>query len=171
MGRYSAKRENLGAHPVVRLGDQQRQLSVRIACRGATVLGIELPVDGRMRQLADGYRDEAELDTRPSSRFAIMAPFANRIADARYRYDGQEQDLQPGVTGAQRASRHGFVRGVDFTLDEVHADDDRAIAVFRSSAIRPEAHPGYPYAIDLELRYSVQHDGLQLEAVMRNVGT
>jgi len=171
MGRYSAERENLGPHEVVRLSDTQRQLSVRIARRGATVLGIEVVVDGRPRQLADGYRDAAELEARPSSRFAVMAPFANRIADARYSYDGQEHDLQPGVTGAERASRHGFVRGVDFTLAELQADDDRAIAVLRTSAIRPESQPGYPYAIDLELRYSVQHDGLTLEAVMRNVGS
>jgi aldose 1-epimerase len=171
MGRYVATHENLGAYEVVRLSDQQRQLGVRIARRGATVLSIEMPVDGRLRQFADGYRDAVELEARPSSRFAIMAPFANRIADARYAYDGQEHDLQPGVTGTERASRHGFVRGVDFTLAEVHADDAGASAVFRSSAIRPETQPGYPYAIDLELRYSVRHDGLRLEAVMRNVGS
>ena len=78
------------------------------------MLGIEVIHAGVRHDLADGYRDAAELEHRSGSRFAMMAPFAGRIADARYVFDGQAQDLQPGVAGAARASRHGFVRDVDF---------------------------------------------------------
>jgi aldose 1-epimerase len=123
-----------------------------------------------LRQLADGYRDAAELDSRPSSRFAIMLPFANRIADARYNYEGDDYDLAPGIEGSQRAVRHGLVRGVDFTIARVAAERTHACAVFTTRAIRPSAHPGYPYALDLELHYTLDAQGLTVEAVMRNVG-
>lgn len=168
MGRYAAKHDQLGAHALVELSDQHSGLTARIARRGATVVGLSMPVAGRVRQLADGYRDAAELDSRPSSRFAIMAPFANRIADARYTYQGRSEDLQPGVEGAQRAARHGFVRGVDFALDQVVADEQGARAVFSTDAIRPQT--GYPYAIDLAIHYTLDATGLSLEVVMRNVG-
>jgi aldose 1-epimerase len=170
MARYSAERGNLDKFETVALHDRERDVGVRIARRGATVLGIGAVVNGKPRELADGYRDEAELETRPSSRFAVMAPFANRIDDARYTFDGVEHDLQPGVEGAERASRHGFLRGVDFDIDQVAADTEGAHATFASRAIRPGVHPGYPFAVDFSLRYTLDAQGLALEATMRNVG-
>jgi aldose 1-epimerase len=170
MSLYQAVRATLGAHDIVELRDPGRARRVRIARRGATVLSLELTRDGRRFDLADGYRDADELERRPSSRFAVMAPFANRIADARYAFDGESHDLQPGVEGAQRAARHGFVRGTDFELVGLGADAEAAWVALATKAIRPQAQPGYPYAIDLSLRYTLAADGLTLEARMRNVG-
>ncbi|WP_049620702.1 aldose 1-epimerase [Frateuria defendens] len=170
MGSFGASRTLLGPHELAVLEDAVRGRRVRIARRGATVLGIEATHAGRRVDLADGYRDVAELEARPSSRFAVMAPFANRIADARYAFDDHGYDLAPGVAGAERAARHGFVRGVDFALDELGADAASAWARFATGAIRPEAHPGYPFALDLDLRYVLDAAGLALEATLRNVG-
>ncbi|WP_266170826.1 aldose 1-epimerase [Dyella subtropica] len=167
---YHAERTRLGSHEIVVLHDPVRGRRVRVAQRGATVISLEQTLGQQSYDLADGYRDAAELDSRPSSRFAIMAPFANRIADARYTFDGRAHDLQPGVEGAQRAARHGFVRGVDFDVVAVAADEQAARASFTTSAIRPGVHPGYPYAIDLTVSYTLDAHGLALEARMRNVG-
>lgn len=170
MAAYHAERASLGPHDIVVLHDPTRGRCVRIARRGATVIALEQVMDGVTHDLADGYRDVSELDSRPSSRFAIMAPFANRIADARYVFDGQAYDLQPGVEGAQRAARHGFVRGVDFDIADLAADEQGARASFFTSAIRPGVHPGYPFAIDLTVTYLLDAGGLTLEARMRNAG-
>ncbi|WP_243042011.1 aldose 1-epimerase [Dyella sedimenti] len=170
MAEYLAERGQLGRHDIAVLTDTVRGRRVRIARRGATVLSFELPTGQGVRDIADGYRDAGELDSRPSSRFAIMVPFANRIADARYLFEGEPYDLQPGVEGAARAARHGFVRGVDFELAGLSADAHAARAVFATQAIRPGVHPGYPFAIDLEIAYALDATGLTLEAIMRNVG-
>src|ERR1051325_4444705 len=140
-----AESDTLGKHDIAVLEDFARGRRVRIARRGATVIGLEQTLGAATLDLADGYRDAAELDSRPSSRFAIMAPFANRIDDARYSYDGETHDLQPGIEGAQRAARHGFVRGVDFELAGFGANELGAHVEFRTSAIRPGVHPGYPF--------------------------
>jgi aldose 1-epimerase len=79
-------------------------------------------------------------------------------------------DLQPGVEGAARAARHGFVRGVDFELVALSSDANGARASFATQAIRPGVHPGYPFAIDLTVHYTLDANGLTLEAVMHNVG-
>ena len=170
MTAFHIERTRLGPHEIVVLHDVANGRSARIACRGATLISLEQAAHGAVHQLVDGYRDGGELDSRPSSRCAIMAPFANRIDDARYSFDGCEQDLQPGVEGAQRASRHGFVRGVDFDVANQRATPDDAQVTFSTQAIRPGAFHGYPHAIDLAVTYTLDANGLALTVSMRNVG-
>ncbi len=160
----------LGKYPLVHLRDCAQGREVTIAHRGATVLNIHVTHDGQRRDVADGYRDAAELESHSGSRFAVMAPFANRIADARYTFEGEPRDLQPGVPEGRRGIRHGFVRGVDFDLRDLATSVSGAHAAFGTRAIRPGAFSGYPHAIDLEVRYTLDRDGLTLEATLRNVG-
>jgi aldose 1-epimerase len=166
--RYAAERSCLGGQEIVVLADAGSGRRVRIARHGAALLDFEADIAGAVRDLADGYRDAVEIAARPASRFAIMAPFAGRIADARYRFDGHAEDLQPGVTGGERASRHGFVRDVDFDIAALGADGSGARVTLATDAIRPQ--PGYPHAIDLAVTFTLDAGGLTLEARMRNVG-
>lgn len=170
MSRYTSRYEHLGAWPVVALIDSSTGMAVRIARRGATVLDFLVPVGGELRNIADGFDDADELEALHSARFAIMLPFANRIADARYQFDGREYDLQPGVEGDDRGIRHGFVRPVEFELISVDADDTGVCARFGCNSLRPDAVPGYPFALDLEVAFTLHADGLNLAVTMRNVG-
>jgi aldose 1-epimerase len=170
MTAFKATRDQLGPHEVAVLDDQGRQRQVRIVSRGAVVIAIEVAHAGGVFQLSDGHRDLAEVDKRPGSRYAVMAPFANRIKDARYRFDGKDYDLTPGVEGDKRESRHGFLRDQEFTLERLDADDAGAHAVFVNRSIRPGVNPGYPFAIDVSVHYILNADGLEVVASMRNVG-
>jgi aldose 1-epimerase len=166
--RYSAERAQLGDQAIVVLTDGIGNRRVRIALHGAALLSFEVPFEEGMHDLADGYRDAAEIVAGQGSRYAIMAPFAGRIADARYTFDGRSEDLQPGVVGAQRACRHGFLRNVDFDIDTLVADDHGAQVTLSTAAIRPQ--PGYPHAVDLSVTFTLDAGGITLEARMRNVG-
>jgi len=170
MTAFSAARDRLGSHDIAILGDPQRQRQVRIVSRGAAVVGIEIAHGGSTFQLADGYRDLTEVEQRPGSRYAVMAPFANRIKDARYRFDDRVYDLAPGIEGDKRESRHGFLRDQEFTLERLDADDAGAHAVFVNRSIRPGVHAGYPFAIDVSVHYILSASGLEVVASMRNVG-
>ena len=166
--RYGAEPAWLGDRSIVVLTDHTDHWRVRIAQHGAALLSFEVPLGGAMHDLAGGYRDAGEMVSRAGSRFAIMVPFAGRIDGARYDFDGHAQDLQPGVTGAGRASRHGFVRDTDFDIATLTADDHRAEVTLSTTAIRPQ--PGYPHAIDLDVTFTLDAAGLTLEARMCNVG-
>lgn len=166
--RYGVERSSLGDEATVVLQDRHDRRRLCIALRGAAVLGLEVPFAGALHDMADGHRSADEIRERPGSRFAIMVPFAGRIADARYRFDGAAQDLDPGVVGSERASRHGFVRDTEFAVAALDADDGRAQALLRTTAIRPR--PGYPHAIDLDVGFTLDRHGISLEARMRNVG-
>lgn len=167
MGAFDVAIEWLDTQPVVALNDSARGRRVRIARHGACVLGIEATVGGRLVEFADGHRDAAALAARPGSRFAVLAPFANRVADARYRFDGIDCDLAPGIAGAARASRHGFVRDADFAIGAMEAGEHAASVSF-ATTIPPQ--PGYPFTLDLGVRYTLAAEGLTLETTLRNVG-
>lgn len=170
MSRYGVTHERIGAQPVVVLRDAQEGREIRVACRGAALLNFRVRgAGGAWRDIAAGFRDEGEIASHPGSRFAIMAPFAGRIDDARYRFAGREEDLQPGVADAGRGIRHGFVRDALFDVLALDADGHRSRVVLGTSAIRPR--PGYPHALDLRVAFILDAAGLTLEALMRNVGT
>ena len=167
MSGSSAERAMLGTEPLVVLRDGAGR-RVRIACHGAALVGFEVPRAGAPFDIAAGYRDAAAIRARSGSHFAIMVPFAGRVGDARYRFDGCEYDLQPGAEGAARGIMHGFVRDADFAVAELVAEGSSASAILSTSAIRPR--PGYPFSIDLAVRFTLGAAGLELTATMRNVG-
>jgi len=163
---YTVERSSIGDQPIVVLRDDAGR-RVRIACRGAALVGFEMPRAGGAFDIAAGHRDAVDIVTRPGSRFAILVPFAGRIADARYRFEGAEYDLQPGAAPGQRESRHGFVRDAVFDVAELVASGGSARATLRTSI---RSRPGYPFAIDLAVSFTLEAAGLTLEARMRNGG-
>lgn len=167
MTRYTAERASVGTQPIVVLADDVGRRA-RIACHGAALLSLETPRNGTLFDVAWGYRDAAEIVARSGSHFAILSPFGGRVANARYSFDGRSEDLQPGVTGTARGFRHGFVRDADFVVVELAADDASATATLATTAIRPR--PGYPFSLDLAVGFTLDADGLTLQARMRNVG-
>lgn len=168
MGAFGVALEWLATQPVVVLNDAARGRRVRISRHGGCVLSIEAQIGDRRVELSDGYRTAAEISQRPGSRFALLAPFANRIAHAYYRFDGVEYDLTPAASGASRAIRHGFVRDAQLVVAALQADDQASHVVF-ATGIEPQA--GYPFALDLSVRYMLAVDGLTLEITLLNVGT
>lgn len=169
MSAFSIEPGRWGTHDMIVLRDAKHGRCVRVARRGANMVAFEQEIDGVLHALVDGYRDAEELVRCPSSRSSIMAPFANRIADARYTFDGTSYDMQPGVE-TQRGIRHGFVRTVDFEIASTQADEKAARVTFTTSCIRPGAFAGYPFAIDLAVTYTLDAQGLSLAVSMRNVG-
>lgn len=168
MPRYSAEPASLGNQRTLVLRDAAAGRRAEIACHGAALLKLVTPRLGAPFDVAWGYAGADEIVARAGSHFAILAPFGGRIADARYTFDGTVYDLQPGAVGAARGYRHGFVRDVDFEVFALHANDGSASATLATQAIRPR--PGYPFAIDLAVGFTLDATGLTLQASMRNVG-
>lgn len=170
MSGFSLEKARWDNHDIVVLCDARHGRRASVARRGANLVALEQTMDGATHALIDGYRNADELERSQSARSAIMAPFANRIADARYAFDGRTYDMQPGVE-TQRGIRHGFVRTLDFDIANQHVDARGAHVTFTTSVIRPGVFPGYPFAIDLSVTYTLDPKGLSLAVSMRNVGS
>ncbi|HEY1891613.1 MAG TPA: hypothetical protein VGG63_14465 [Steroidobacteraceae bacterium] len=164
--KYTVGRAALEDQPIVVLQDDGGRC-VRIACHGAALIGFEVARGDRSFDIAAGHRNAAEIIARPGSRFGVLVPFAGRIADARYSFDGTDYDLRPGAAPGKRESRHGFVRDADFVVTELTAEAAAARVTLSTSVGR---QPGYPFAIDLAVSFTLDAAGLALAVRMRNGG-
>lgn len=102
-------------------------------------------------ELLDGYRDQAELDEANGCRNALMAPWSNRIKDARYSFDGVEYDRGPAADGSREAN-HGLAMEADFTLVERHDSENES---WLTIATTIGEVPGYPWRIGLSVTYTL----------------
>lgn len=140
------------------------------ARRGATLLEWQVPFGDGLMSLTDGYASADELHSQNGVRNGIMAPFPNRVKDGRFRFDGRDFDLLPGVAEAERLIYHGFVRDIELELVGMRVGEEGAQLRFFTAEITPAAFPGYPFALTLEILASMSASGLALEIAATNVG-
>ncbi|MFF5140747.1 aldose 1-epimerase [Streptomyces sp. NPDC013157] len=168
---YRITESRLGGEPTLVVSAPDDRVRAVLALRGATLLSWQVgsEVTGELKELTDGYRDEKELLAQDGVRAGLLAPFPNRVADARYRYDGHDHDLLPGHHG-DRLIYHGFVRETAFALAHAATTPDSARLLLRTTAIRPGAYSGYPFAIDLTVEYTLSGNELAVDVRATNVG-
>lgn len=148
---------------------RHRTSTAVVALRGATVLSWVADLGGELIDLVDGYRTADELRSQSGVRNGIMAPFCDRVADARYIFDGSAFDLLPGQSS--RLIYHGLVRSMPFALGVVDEDDDGLEATFECRGLSNEPHPGYPFAVDVSVTYRLGAASLGVEITGHNRGT
>jgi aldose 1-epimerase len=111
------------------------------------------------RPVLDPYPPDAMAD---GAHGAPLIPWPNRLADGRYRFDGAEQQL--ALTEPEKHNAiHGLLlwrswEAVDHQADEV--------------TMRARIHPmqGYPFHLDVTVRYSLSPDGLSVVTTATNTG-
>lgn len=136
----------------VRHGDQRAiATEVGAGLRSYTVAG---------RELLDSYGPDA-MPT--GGRGQVLLPWPNRIAGARYTFDGQTQQLAISEARTGNAS-HGLTRWQPWRL--IERSESR---VTLGLTIYPQS--GFPFALALELAYALSAAGLTVRTTARNVGT
>ena len=94
-------------------------------------------------------------EIRPRFRGAVLAPWANRIAHGRWRWNEVEHQLP--ITEPERGhALHGLVAWSDWSARA----DGRAKVALTTSVV---AQPGYPFTVRLTVSWSVGDDGLRCE--------
>ncbi|MET7489896.1 aldose 1-epimerase [Streptomyces sp. NPDC005538] len=170
---YRIAEDRLGGEPTLVVSAPDGSARAVLALRGATLLSwqVRSGTAGHtgLTELTDGYRDEKELLAQDGVRAGLLAPFPNRVADGRYTWDGQDHDLLPD-RHTDRLIYHGFARQAPFELADAATTADSARLLLRSTSIRPGRYPGYPFAVDLEVEYTVSSRELSIEIRATNVG-
>lgn len=140
-----------------------------VALDGATLLSWRARAGGRLTDLVDGYRDAVELHEQDGVRNGVMAPFVNRIADGRYIFDSRRHDLLPGLPEGRRTVYHGFLRVLRTTPAALTTSGPFA-RVELTASIRPDTVSGYPFELDIRVRYTLTATSLALEVTGCNTG-
>ena len=92
----------------------------------------------------------------------VLAPWPNRVPDGRWTWQGEELQL-PITEPATGCALHGLVAFSAWQPREVTED-----AVELGIAVEPQ--PGYPFALDLAVRWSVGEGGLRCRLSATNTG-
>lgn len=139
-----------------------KQVEIGQAGQRATIVEVggglrEYLVDGQA--VLDGY---ARHEMASGGRGQVLVPWPNRLADGRYEFAGQTLEL-PIDEQDTRTAIHGLARWANW--------DVRAEADNRATA-RLVLHPrsGYPFALAVEVTYTLEDGGLSVRTVARNVG-
>ena len=111
------------------------------------------------REVLDGYGLD---EICSSGRAQVLAPWPNRIAEGRYEFRGEEQQL-PVNEASSGSAVHGLVRWAAW--DAVERERDRVVVHHRL-----HSQPGYPFALELWVKYSLSDAGLRVAAQATNVG-
>jgi aldose 1-epimerase len=127
---------------------------------GAGLRELNHQADGEPRPLVLGYAAD---DAAHGGAGQLLAPWPNRVAGGRYRFDGEERQLDVSEPFSGNAI-HGLVRWAAWAVAE-HAED-RVVLTHRM-----HPHPGYPHTLDLTAVYAVSDAGLVVEVSARNAGS
>lgn len=132
--------------------------------------GVEAVVSARagaLRLLRVGGVDLVEptlsVDEPPGMAGAVLAPWPNRVEGAVWWHDGREHRLEVTEPDLGHAN-HGLLATTDFVVV-------RRSAVAVELGARVDAPPGYPFRLDVRVRYRLRPDGLAVRLAVRNTGT
>ena len=101
--------------------------------------------------------------TIPDYRGVICAPWPNRLADGRYSWEGA--DIQVPINEPERnTALHGLVFDILWSV----AERDESSVTLATSLTPGE---GYPFPLDLKVRYSLSPAGLQGTVTAANPGS
>ncbi|NHC14211.1 aldose 1-epimerase family protein [Motilibacter deserti] len=139
-----------------------RQIELRSGDAVATVVEVggglrTYSVGGR--QVVDGYGAD---EMAPSARGSHLIPWPNRIRQGLYAWEGKRLQL-PITEHALGNASHGLTRWHNW-----RAVEPSAAAVTMALRLHPSS--GYPFTLDLALRYELSGQGLAVTVRARNVG-
>ena len=123
-------------------------------------------VGGGIREYARGERPV--LDPYAAERMcdgahgAPLIPWPNRLADGRYRFDGEDHQL-PLTEPEKGNAIHGLLRWRPWRAVEHESE-----RVVMGNSLPPM--PGYPFALDVTIAYELGEGGLTVTTTAENVG-
>ena len=111
-------------------------------------------------QVLDGFAEDAVCD---GARGPSLLPWPNRVADGRWTWDGEQQQL--ALTEPDKGNAiHGLTRWANWELVELASD-----AVHLRFRLHPQ--PGWPFPIRCDLRYALTDRELTVRTSLENLGS
>ena len=94
----------------------------------------------------------------------VLIPFPGRVAGGRYLFGGHSYQMDHNDKETPSAI-HGFLRTTLWDADQSVPE-----AVTYTTALLPDAHPGYPFALGVRVTYALSDAGLTVSFSVQNTG-
>jgi aldose 1-epimerase len=123
---------------------------------GASLEGLEVDSLALIQRFAPGV-------PRPFYAGVTLAPWPNRIANGQWEWEGET--FQLAITDPDRgAALHGFVSDREFSI---RSSTNSSLELVCSL----EEQPGYPFALEVSVRYDLTDSGIRCTASASNTGS
>lgn len=122
---------------------------------GAILHGFSIPQQQGNLNVIDQYQSKQDLEnnlTAHGFKSCKLVPFACRVKNAAYSFDGQQYQLQKFLLG--KNAIHGLIYDKPFTVIAAHADENSAEVVMQYAYKGEEK--GYPFDFDCIISYRLQ---------------
>ncbi len=168
MSKYKFSEIKFGIYKTVILSDESNGSRFQISLTGATPLKFNIPVNGRIFNILDSFMSPTELLEGEGSRCWMMAPFTNRISDDTYQFNGNKYRMEPNSINGKVI--HGFSHLIPFEIYNLEITDSFIEVTLSTTMIRPGIFKGYPFALDLFIKYKLHDSHLDVKIIAENVG-
>ena len=160
----------LGTMPTKVLHHGASGARVEIAICGATVLNWQAPFKGELGDFIAGFVSEEDFWSQKGMRNSLMFPFANRLRNDQYTWDGATYEVPKQYRNDPEVI-HGFVRVDDWVVGAAETADATFVAQTFTYQIRGANQAWYPFDLDITVRYELTATDLNVSFTYRNVGT
>ncbi|KIC94718.1 aldose 1-epimerase [Flavihumibacter solisilvae] len=155
---------------LLHLHDDEMQATVSIAPdQGAMLHAFEAPINGSTYNIINNYTDIGDIDRNLSLSYksSKLSPFACRIRDARYSWEGKQYEFEKKFIDG--SAIHGLLFNKNFSEDGKQVTDFMASASF-SYEYKAE-DPGYPFHYRCRVTYTLLPGlTLQVQTSLQNKG-
>ena len=169
MARYNFNENKFGKYNSIKMSDTVDDTSLEINLQGATILKYIIPINGNHFNILDGFTTPEEFEQARGARNWIMVPFANRIPDGKYFFQNKLYQLDPIPPRTQVI--HGFTSYEQFEVAEVNITDSLAEVLLTTKIIRPNVFKGFPFALDIFVKYKLEGQKITIQVIAENIGS
>lgn len=137
-------------------------LRTRVSPYGASLRGLwrEMP-DGTQQEIATGY---SGAKNKVAGQGDLLIPFPGRVRGGSYTFENESYQMDQNDKESPSAI-HGFLRHVPW---EVLRQSEDAITF--TVALHAGDHPGYPFALQVTVTYTLEESGLTCSFQIKNIG-
>lgn len=160
-------RSAIGRFPLIELRDLGTGAFVSVLpTRGGTVHRLGLPApDGTVREVLYPMRTEIEVERHRWAKGAQLAPWPNRIQDARYEFGGTVHEPVKNFKPQGGHAIHGLTMFETAKLVAKSPEEG-----WFELAVDSKGWKGYPFPVRISHRFSLSTDGFRMETSIRNTG-
>jgi aldose 1-epimerase len=162
-----SEKNTFGTFTTVELKDTISGTSAEIALKGATLLNYFVKTSDGLFNIVDGFKTPEELIKAKGARCYIMAPFANRIPEGKFFFEGKSYVVSPVPPRTEVI--HGFTASRIFGIEECTEEDD-FVSITLVTDIAADQYAGYPFSFKVSVKYTLTEDKLDVVVTGLNTG-
>jgi len=168
MKRFSFTNGKFFEFETVTVTDSKTNNSIEVALRGANLLNYKIFKNGHYTNIIDGFTQRADFISGNGARNFIMAPYSNKINNCSYTFNGVTYKLDAENPGSNM--RHGLVAKQNFEIYAVNFFEEFAELTFYTNILRKKNFAGYPFDVNVFVKYKFYGNSLTVEIAGQNIG-